>query len=358
MDSPILPFSGTITDYKLPTFSRHIVRREYSALDDESREKFATAVRKLKERRLPVDHADYDLFKSLHQAGFSPGAHFGASFVAFHRMYLFMYEKMLQNVAGDSTIFVPYWNSTLDSDLPDHAAYAPFSDMVSGMGNLSSDVDRRWTVCQTLGGKRAGITDPEWLQTSFVLYDENNNLVRIKVEDCLDNEKLGYSYQDLPNPRSKKFEPFTGKNPSSTGSSLPTATAILPATLDETVKFYVTRPPATTSTKKKETEDKETVLNFYVEYDETKNIRFDAYLNENKDANSLEVEMAEFAGSFINFAWPRQGSEKTKTTTTWSLEIAQVLQDLALGGENKIPVTLVPKCGGDSVTVKSVDITG
>nr|GMD69781.1 polyphenol oxidase E, chloroplastic-like [Ipomoea batatas] len=298
----------------------------------------------MKENR--VNLAEYDLMRRLHQAQFSPDAHFTSNFAAFHRVYLVILEKMLQEAADDPNLSMPYWEGELESALPEPAGLQ-FSDMENL--KISSDVDRWWTVWQILGGKRAGITDPELLRTSFVLYDENNNLVRIKVEDCLDIEKLGYTYEDLPKPRSKKFEPFTGKNPTSSGSSLPTTTAILPVTLDETVKFYVTRPPAT--------EDKEAVLNLYVEYDETKNIRFDAYLNEYKDANSLDVEMAEYAGNFINFARPLRGSEQTKTTT-WSLEIAQVLQDLALAGENKIPVTLVPKSNGDLVTVKSVDITG
>ncbi|XP_031097443.1 polyphenol oxidase E, chloroplastic-like [Ipomoea triloba] len=347
MDSPILPFSGTITDYKLPTVSRRIVRRPYRVLSDESKEKLETAVRKLKENR--VNLAEYDLMRRLHQAQFSPEAHFTSNFAAFHRFYLLMYEKVLQETADDPNLSLPYWEIELESALPEPSGLQ-FSDVVSGMENLkfSSDVDRWWTVWQTLGGKRAGITDPELQQASFVLYDENNNLVRIKVEDCLDIKKLGYTYEDLPKPRSKKFEPFTGKNPTSSGSNLPTTTAILPVTLNKTVKFYVTRPPTT--------EDKEAVLNLHVEYDETKNIRFDAYLNEYKDANSLDVEMAEYAGSFINFALPLRGSEQTKTTT-WSLEIAQVLQDLALAGENKIPVTLVPKSSGDLVTVKNVDIT-
>ncbi|XP_031098705.1 polyphenol oxidase E, chloroplastic-like [Ipomoea triloba] len=349
MDSPILPFWGTITDYKLPTVSGRIVRRPYSVLDDESKEKFETAVRKLKE--LPVNLADYDLIiRSLNQAQFPPEASSGVIFPSYHRMLLHFIEKSFQDDIPVQAM--PYWKDWLDIDLPGPAdSGLQFSSIDFGMENLkfSSDVDRWWTVWQILGGKRAAITDPELLQTSFVLYDENNNLVRIKVEDCLDIQKLGYTYEDLPKPRSKKFEPFTRKNPSSSGSSLPTATAILPATLNETVKFYVTRPPVT--------EDKEAVLNLYVEYDETKNIRFDAYLNEYKDANSLDVEMAEYAGSFINFARPLQGSEQTKTTT-WSLEIAQVLQDLTLAGENKIPVTLVPKSSGDLVTVKRVDITG
>nr|GMD75560.1 chloroplast polyphenol oxidase [Ipomoea batatas] len=350
MDSPILPFSGTIADYKLPTVSPQIVRRSYTVLDAETRENFESALKKLKELR--VNSADNnDIIRRLHLASFSPEAHSSLSFPLFHRLYLVILEKQLQEVTGDVSISIPYMDSELDSPIPEPAdSGLQFSDMVSGKGNIkiSSDVDRWWTVWQILDCKRAAITDPELLQTSFVLYDENNNLVRIKVEDCLDIQKLGYTYEDLPKPRSKKFEPFTGKNPTSSGSSLPTTTAILPATLDETVKFYVTRPPTT--------EDKEAVLNLYVEYDETKNIRFDVYLNEYKDANSLDVEMAEYAGSFINFARPLQGSEHTKTTTL-SLEIAQVLQDLALAGENKIPVTLVPKSSGDLVTVKSVDIT-
>ena len=75
-----------------------------------------------------------------------------------------------------------------------------------------SNVDRMWTIWKTLGGKRKDITDPDWLNSGFLFYDENKNLVRVKVKDCLDTRNLGYVYEDVnipwlkskPTPRRSK----------------------------------------------------------------------------------------------------------------------------------------------------------
>lgn len=38
------------------------------------------------------------------------------------------------------------------------------------------------------------------VESGFVFHDENKNLVRVKVKDCLDERKLGYVYQDVDIP--------------------------------------------------------------------------------------------------------------------------------------------------------------
>ncbi|KAL0398628.1 UNVERIFIED_CONTAM: Polyphenol oxidase, chloroplastic [Sesamum radiatum] len=63
-----------------------------------------------------------------------------------------------------------------------------------------SNIDRLWSVWKTLGGRRQDITDRDFLDASFVFYDENAQMVRVKVRDCLDNTKLGYVYQDVEIP--------------------------------------------------------------------------------------------------------------------------------------------------------------
>lgn len=60
-----------------------------------------------------------------------------------------------------------------------------------------SNIDRMWNIWKTLGGRRQDITDSDYLDASFVFYDENAQLVRVKVRDCLDPTNLGYTYQDV-----------------------------------------------------------------------------------------------------------------------------------------------------------------
>lgn len=59
-----------------------------------------------------------------------------------------------------------------------------------------SEVDRLWVTWKKLGGK--DIEDPDWLDTEFLLYDENANLVRVSVRQSLDNERMRYEFEDHP----------------------------------------------------------------------------------------------------------------------------------------------------------------
>lgn len=51
-----------------------------------------------------------------------------------------------------------------------------------------------------MGAKRKDYNDPDWLDSSFLFYDENANLVRVKVRHCIDSKTLGYDYQDVDLP--------------------------------------------------------------------------------------------------------------------------------------------------------------
>lgn len=63
------------------------------------------------------------------------------------------------------------------------------------------NVDRMWTVWETIpGGVRTHPKDPVFLDSQFVFYDENANLVRVNVSQSLDTNKLKYKYQSNPLP--------------------------------------------------------------------------------------------------------------------------------------------------------------
>jgi polyphenol oxidase len=50
-----------------------------------------------------------------------------------------------------------------------------------------SNVDRMWSIWKTLGRRNIDICDPDWLNASFLLYDENAELVQITV--LINNDK-------------------------------------------------------------------------------------------------------------------------------------------------------------------------
>uniref|UniRef100_A0A915I8I8 Tyrosinase copper-binding domain-containing protein n=1 Tax=Romanomermis culicivorax TaxID=13658 RepID=A0A915I8I8_ROMCU len=95
-----------------------VIRKEYRAMTDQERLAFQNAVVALKNKVVNSSYNAFDLHASLHSAAYSPQAHFGCSFIPFHRIYLLMLEKQLQEVSGDNTVAIPYWDSTLDSQLP------------------------------------------------------------------------------------------------------------------------------------------------------------------------------------------------------------------------------------------------
>ncbi|CAN1164786.1 Polyphenol oxidase, chloroplastic [Linum perenne] len=62
-----------------------------------------------------------------------------------------------------------------------------------------ANIDRLWTLWKMMGARRRrdDYTNPDWLDSSFVFFDENAEPVRVKVKDCLDIKKLGYVYEDV-----------------------------------------------------------------------------------------------------------------------------------------------------------------
>ena len=52
------------------------------------------------------------------------------------------------------------------------------------------NVDRLWDIWKMQGGKRENFADDDFREASFLFYDEHARLVRVKVKDCLDAERL------------------------------------------------------------------------------------------------------------------------------------------------------------------------
>ncbi|MCO5567792.1 hypothetical protein L7F22_021488 [Adiantum nelumboides] len=63
-----------------------------------------------------------------------------------------------------------------------------------------ANVDRLWEVWRTSlpNGPRPLFDDPDFLNSSFIFYDENQNLVKVTVRDSLDNHRLGIFYPSVP----------------------------------------------------------------------------------------------------------------------------------------------------------------
>ncbi|KAH7836475.1 hypothetical protein Vadar_019320 [Vaccinium darrowii] len=226
------------------------------------------------------------------------------------------------------------------------------------------NVDRMWSVWKTLGGKRKDFTDSDWLESSFLFYDENAQLVRVKVKDCLDEKNLGYVYQNLdipwlksrPTPRVSKASRKIKKAGVAMAADVPPAAQVFPTKLDRVVKAVVARPKKSRTRKQKDDEE-EVLLIEGIELDKESFVKFDVFINED-DETATRPGNSEFAGSFVNLPHKHKhgGKGKTKTKTNLRLGITELLEDLGAEDDDGIVVTLVPRSGADNVTVGGAKI--
>ncbi|XP_017978714.1 PREDICTED: polyphenol oxidase, chloroplastic [Theobroma cacao] len=225
-----------------------------------------------------------------------------------------------------------------------------------------SNVDRMWSVWKTLGGKRTDFTDSDWLNSGFLFYDENANLVRVKVRDCLDTRKMGYDYQkvDIPWLRAK---PTPRRIASKVARALGVAHAAetkkkvlsdvqFPLVLNNVVSLEVSRPKKSRSKAEKEEEEEVLVIE-NIEFDRDQLVKFDVYIND-EDDTTIGPDNTEFAGSFINV--PHKHRHGNKMTTCLRLGLTDLLEELGAEDDDGVVVTLVPKSGKGLAKIGGVKI--
>ncbi|CAL5411198.1 unnamed protein product [Camellia sinensis] len=215
------------------------------------------------------------------------------------------------------------------------------------------NVDRMWTIWKSLG--RRDFTDPDWLDSGFLFYDENAQVVRVKVRDCLDTTKLGYVYQEVdipwlksrPTPRVSKLS--REKNKACVAMVTPPT---FPTKLDKVVRATVRRRKKSRSKKKKEEEEEILVIDG-IEFERDQFVKFDVLINDGNEP-VIGPENSEFAGSFVNV--PHGHKHGKKTETCLRLGISELLEDLEADDDESILVTLAPRKGCDALIIGGLDI--
>ncbi|KAJ6966310.1 hypothetical protein NC652_004007 [Populus alba x Populus x berolinensis] len=195
------------------------------------------------------------------------------------------------------------------------------------------NIDRLWEVWKKLpGGKRENFTDPDWLDAAFLFYDENANLVRVKIRDCLDTRKLRYGFQDVASPwinARPKRKPNKPK---------------------PTVNVVVQRPNKRRSKKEKEEEEEVLVIEG-IEYRIDQYVKFNVLINDVPDTPG-KADDAEFAGTFVNVPHNRNKTVKTSLR----LAISELLEDLEAEDDESVVVTLVPVTNIGEATIGTLRI--
>ncbi|XP_050214626.1 polyphenol oxidase, chloroplastic-like [Mercurialis annua] len=221
-----------------------------------------------------------------------------------------------------------------------------------------SNVDRMWTIWKTLGGnRRTEFTNSDWLNAEFLFYDENANPVRVKVRDCLDTKKLGYTYQEVdvpwlnskPRPRklSKKVADNRNFGQVALAAEIKNSTPIrsansFPLTLNKTITTLVKRPKKSRTKNEKEDEEEILVING-IELENDSVVKFDVYVNDEDDLLATRPDNSEFAGSFVNV--PRKHKHGKKMKTCLRLGLTDLLEDLGAEDDDSVVVALVPRSG-------------
>ncbi|XP_027932992.1 polyphenol oxidase, chloroplastic-like [Vigna unguiculata] len=146
-----------------------------------------------------------------------------------------------------------------------------------------ANVDKMWTIWKTVGGKRSDITNPDWFESGFILYDENKNLICVKVKDYLNTTKLGYVYQDIdvpwlgakPIPRLQRAVVMSFGS-GATLAAETSKTTKFPMVLDSSVSTMVKRPKK--SWKEREKEKEEVLVIEGIEFERELGVKFDVYI--------------------------------------------------------------------------------
>lgn len=227
-----------------------------------------------------------------------------------------------------------------------------------------SNIDRMWVLWKdAVGGpRRKDPKDPDWLNASFIFYDENADPVRVMVKDCLDPFKLRYQYQDIPIPWLKSRptpKPRRTAKSSKAGvakaAELPkiSSTSDFPITLSSVFRVEVPRPKKSRSQDEKEKEE-EVLLIKGIEAKKDKCVKFDVFIND-EDYSVSRPCNTELVGSYVNV--PHKHREmRMMTKTNLRLAINEILEDLGAEDDDAVIVTLVPRVGADDVTIDGVEI--
>ncbi|CAI0421486.1 unnamed protein product [Linum tenue] len=221
------------------------------------------------------------------------------------------------------------------------------------------NVDRLWNVWKTIGGFRFDFDDYDYLNTSFLFYDENSDLIKIKVKDVLDPQALGLEYEDRPIPWRNSRPVPTAANAARTATAAAfggpiTSPSAFPLVLEKVTTVMVPRPKKGRTAKEKSAASEILVVEG-IELEGDKVVQFEVVINDDPD-NPSGPSNSEFAGSFLNIPHVHGNNGHNKFVTGLRMDITELLEDIGAENDDQIQVTLVPKKSDGPVTIGGLKI--
>ncbi|KAK9056868.1 hypothetical protein SSX86_024232 [Deinandra increscens subsp. villosa] len=224
-----------------------------------------------------------------------------------------------------------------------------------------ANVDRMWKLWKELGiPGHVEPTEPDWLNASFVFYDENEDLVRVYNKDSVNLNKLKFNYME----NSKEVFPWRKSRPARRSKSSQVQSTEVVKTVDQTkfpvrlnkiLKVRVKRPAVKRTEAEKETAN-EVLLIKKIKYDSGNYVKFDVFVNDilKPDQPPTSPCDPEYAGGFAQI--PHGNMKSMFMTSSARFGLTELFEDTNTDGEEYATVTLVPRTGCDDLTIGDIKI--
>lgn len=213
------------------------------------------------------------------------------------------------------------------------ALYAAARDPIFYIHHVN--IDRLWEVWRGLN--KDDIDDPDYLDSEFVFYDENAQLVKVKVRDAYDTISLGYQYEWVENPW-LNLSLSSLSNGAIANISEGVSLCEMGETIVETCSLLVSRNPSSANG------GQETLVFDGIEGDVTNPAQFSVYVNLPDAHIHILPNCTEYVGRFSTMAQALQADAQNSTLLRSSARfgIGQNINDLGLGSEENLVITIVP----------------
>ncbi|KAF0918948.1 hypothetical protein E2562_027499 [Oryza meyeriana var. granulata] len=200
-----------------------------------------------------------------------------------------------------------------------------------------ANIDRLWEAWRHInnGTFHVDFTDHDWLNSSFLFYDEEAHLVRITVHDILDIRKLRYAYDGVGLPWLNARPPTTPNINTIKGGTLP-GFIRFPISLNVALTVEVRRPHVLQNRPKKIIKEEVLVVE-NIETNGTNIIKFDVFVNA-REYEKVEPSGREMAGSFVCLKHnDMDGSLTGKgVNTTMRVALDEILEDLGAKEDDNV----------------------
>nr|XP_043620775.1 polyphenol oxidase I, chloroplastic-like [Erigeron canadensis] len=225
-----------------------------------------------------------------------------------------------------------------------------------------ANVDRMWKLWKDL--RLPGHVEPtecDWLNSSYVFYDENQDLVRVFNKDSVDIKKLKFDYPkfELPwiNSRPPRRDKMSQVALIALGDVKSLDEVKFPFKLDKILKVLVKRPGVNRTNEDKAKSNENLLING-IKYRGDKFVKFDVFVNDkvNTDEGKFPTPSdPEYAGGFAEL--PHGGNESNMLmSSAVRFGLDELLEDTNTEGDEYAVVTLVPIIGTENLTIQEIKI--